>query len=86
MIRFRTFLRKSLSWEADTVLLIMTTTDKYFYATCQVIAKLDPEILFFDTDCLVVNPREYYRMECLLERYKKEGSVYVDNDIYKSRG
>lgn len=46
MIKFKTFLRMSLSWEAETVLLIMTTTDKYFYATCQVMIKLDPEILF----------------------------------------
>lgn len=86
MIRFKTFLRKSLRWEADTVLLIMTTTGEYFYATCQVVIKFDPEILFFDTDCLVVNPTEYHRIEYLLEEYRKEGSVYVDNDIYKSRG
>lgn len=85
MIRFETFFRMSLSCRLDTILLIMTTTDKHFYATCQVVDKLNPEIAYFDTDCLVVGPTEYYRMKNLLEKYKKEGSVYVDNDIYKSR-
>lgn len=61
----------------------MTTTGKHFYATYKVVDKLNPVIIYFDTDCLVVSPSEYYRMEYLLEKYKKEGSVYVDNDIYK---
>lgn len=87
MIRFETFLEMSLSWRADTIIMLMTTTGKhFFYATCQVVDRLNPEIMYFDTDCLVVNTTEYYRMKYLLEKYKKEGSVYVDNDIYKSRG
>lgn len=85
MFRFETFSRMSLSCRLDTIFLIMRTNGEHFYATCQVMAKLNPEIIYFDTDCLVVSPIEYHRMKYLLEKYKKEGSVYVDNDIYKSR-
>ena len=85
MFRFETFSRMSLSCRRDSVFLIMRTIGEHFYATCKVLDRLNPEILYFDTDCLVVSPTEYVRMKYLLEKYKKEGSVYVDNDIYKSR-
>ena len=63
----------------------MTTTCERFYATCQVVNMFNPEIMYFDTDCLIVRPTEYYKMKYLLEKYEKEGSIYVNNDIYKSR-
>lgn len=84
MLKFELLFRMSLKWRYCTVFTIMDTGKRHFQASCLLIYMLNPEILYFDTDSFIVYPEEYERMFELLEKYKKEGIIYVDNDIYKS--
>lgn len=85
MIKFEMLFRMSLNWRFNTVFTITDTGERHFLATCFILYVLNPEILYFDTDSFIVSPEEYSRMIKLLEKHKKEGNIYVDNDIYKPR-
>lgn len=85
MIKFEMLFRMSLNWRYSTVFTITDTSERHFRATCLIILVLNPEILYLDTDSFIVSPEEYSRMIKLLEKHKKEGNIYVDNDTYKSR-
>lgn len=86
MIKFETFFKMSLRWKLDTIMCIIDTNNHHFHATCILIYAFNPDIIYFDREVFVVSDEEFIRMKMLLEKYRKDGSVYVDNDIYKSRG
>ena len=85
MIKFETLLIMSLRWKMDTIMCIVDNHDHHFHASCLLIYKLNPTIIYFDRELFVVSTKEFERMKMLLKKYKKEGSVYIDNGIYKSR-